>query len=85
MPGMVGRLPQQRRTPVEGRRTCHGALRNAHQVYREGDRQHQGLALPGGGVGLRFTLARRNHVNLRVDYAWGKNSTALYVGVAEAF
>lgn len=42
-------------------------------------------ALPGGGVGLRFTLARRNHVNLRVDYAWGKNSTALYVGVAEAF
>lgn len=41
--------------------------------------------LPGGGVGLRFTLAKRNHVNLRVDYAWGKNSSALYVGVAEAF
>jgi Omp85 superfamily domain len=41
--------------------------------------------LPGGGVGLRFTLAKRNHVNLRVDYAWGKSSTALYVGVAEAF
>lgn len=41
--------------------------------------------LPGSGVGLRFTLAKRNHVNLRVDYAWGKNSSALYVGVAEAF
>lgn len=41
--------------------------------------------LPGGGVGLRFTLAKRNHVNLRVDYAWGKSSTALYVGVMEAF
>jgi hypothetical protein len=41
--------------------------------------------LPGGGAGLRFTLADRNHVNLRVDYAWGKNSSALYVGVAEAF
>ena len=41
--------------------------------------------LPGSGVGLRFTLAKRNHVNLRVDYAWGKDSTALYVGVAEAF
>ena len=38
-----------------------------------------------GGVGLRFTLAKRNHVNLRIDYAWGKSSTALYVGVAEAF
>lgn len=41
--------------------------------------------LPGGGLGLRFTLAQRNHVNLRADYAWGKDSTALYVGVIEAF
>jgi len=41
--------------------------------------------LPGGGVGARFTLADRNHVNLRVDYAWGKNSSALYIGVLEAF
>ena len=42
-------------------------------------------ALPGGGVGLRFTLAQRNHVNLRVDYAWGRDSTGLYISVAEAF
>jgi hypothetical protein len=41
--------------------------------------------LPGGGAGVRFTLASRNHVNLRADYAWGKNSTAVYVGVVEAF
>ena len=41
--------------------------------------------LPSVGVGLRFTLAKRNHVNLPVDYAWGKNSSALYVSVAEAF
>ena len=41
--------------------------------------------LPGTGIGARFILAKRNHVNLRVDYAWGKNSSALYVGVAEAF
>jgi hypothetical protein len=40
---------------------------------------------PSGGVGLRFTLAERNHVNLRVDYAWGHKSSALYVSVAEAF
>ena len=42
-------------------------------------------ALPGGGVGLRFTVAKRNHVNLRVDYAWGKDSSALYISVVEAF
>ena len=42
-------------------------------------------ALPGGGVGLRFTLAQRNHVNLRADYAWGRDSTGLYISVAEAF
>lgn len=41
--------------------------------------------LPGGGAGLRFLLAKRNHVNLRVDYAWGKKSSALYMSVAEAF
>jgi len=41
--------------------------------------------LPGGGAGLRVTLADQNHVNLRIDYAWGKGSSALYVGVAEAF
>jgi hypothetical protein len=41
--------------------------------------------LPGGGVGLRFTVATQNHVNLRVDYAWGKNTSALYMGVIEAF
>ena len=41
--------------------------------------------VPGSGVGVRFILAKRNHVNLRVDYAWGENSSALYVGVAEAF
>jgi outer membrane protein assembly factor BamA len=42
-------------------------------------------ALPGGGVGLRFTVAKRNHVNLRADYAWGKDSSALYISVVEAF
>jgi len=41
--------------------------------------------LPGGGGGVRFTVAKRNHVNIRADYAWGKQSSALYVGVAEAF
>ncbi len=40
---------------------------------------------PGGGVGLRFRLTKQNHINLRVDYAWGINSKGLYLGVSEAF
>ncbi len=42
-------------------------------------------AEPGGGVGLRFVLAKRNHINLRFDYAWGNNSKASYVSLGEAF
>jgi len=41
--------------------------------------------LPGGGIGVRFTLAKENHINLRVDYAWGKDSMAFYVGIGESF
>ena len=41
--------------------------------------------LPSGGAGLRFRLTEENHVNLRADVAWGKNSSALYVSIAEAF
>jgi outer membrane protein assembly factor BamA len=40
---------------------------------------------PGGGVGLRFRLTKQNHINLRVDYAWGINSKGVYLGVTEAF
>lgn len=49
------------------------------------DRLSAGDVLPGGGAGLRFTIAPRNHVNIRADYAWGKDSHALYIAVAEAF
>lgn len=41
--------------------------------------------LPGGGLGVRFTLAKQNHINLRFDYAWGKESSALYVSLGESF
>ncbi len=41
--------------------------------------------VPGGGAGLRFTLAQRNHIDLRADYAWGDSSHAFYVGVGQAF
>jgi len=42
-------------------------------------------AEPGGGFGLRFVLAKRNHINLRADYAWGDSSHAAYVSLGEAF
>jgi hypothetical protein len=44
-----------------------------------------GDAEPGGGLGVRFVLAKRNHINLRADFAWGDNSRATYVSIGEAF
>jgi Omp85 superfamily domain len=41
--------------------------------------------IPGGGVGLRYKVTKKNHLNLRADYAWGKNSRAFYMSVGEAF
>ena len=40
---------------------------------------------PGGGAGIRFTAAKKNHVNLRVDYAVGLQGSGVYMGVTEAF
>jgi outer membrane protein assembly factor BamA len=40
---------------------------------------------PGGGAGIRYTLAKKNHVNLRVDYAVGLQGGGVYMGVSEAF
>jgi hypothetical protein len=39
----------------------------------------------GGMAFQSLRLAQRNHVNLRADYAWGRDSTGLYISVAEAF
>jgi len=44
-----------------------------------------GSAEPGGGFGLRFLLAKKNHINLRADFAWGNSSRAAYVSLGEAF
>lgn len=37
------------------------------------------------GAGLRFALIPENRLNLRIDFAWGKDSQGLYVGIAESF
>jgi hypothetical protein len=40
---------------------------------------------PGAGIGARFTVSPKNHINLRVDYGLGRGSHAWYVGIGEAF
>lgn len=41
--------------------------------------------LPSIGAGIRFMLAPKNKINLRVDFAFGKDDFVIYVGVGEAF
>lgn len=41
--------------------------------------------LPSGGGGVRFELSKKYHVNLRVDFAQGRDSHTWSVGVGEAF
>jgi hypothetical protein len=41
--------------------------------------------LPAGGTGLRFLLSKKQHVNLRTDFAWGKDNFTGSMGVGEAF
>ena len=36
--------------------------------------------LPGGGVGFRFLLSKKQHVNLRTDFAWGSNNFTWSMG-----
>ena len=37
------------------------------------------------GGGLRFTANRRDHINIRIDYGLGKQSSGLYLTIGEAF
>lgn len=41
--------------------------------------------LPSVGGGVRFQLSKTNPINFRVDIARGKDETAIYVGIGEAF
>jgi hypothetical protein len=55
-----------------------------------------GAVAPGGvsfrsnqwlpaGTGVRYMLSKKYHVNLRTDFAWGKDNFTWAVGVGEAF
>ncbi|HEY4212551.1 MAG TPA: BamA/TamA family outer membrane protein [Steroidobacteraceae bacterium] len=41
--------------------------------------------LPSAGAGARWRLARTHPINLRLDYAYGKDGGTLYLSVGEAF
>jgi hypothetical protein len=41
--------------------------------------------LPSGGGGARFELSKKYHVNLRADFAQGKDDHTWSIGVGEAF
>jgi hypothetical protein len=51
---------------------------------RWSDFRSDGL-LPGGGVGLRFKLDKKNHINYRIDLGFGREGHTLSIGVGEAF
>ena len=41
--------------------------------------------LPSIGAGIRYRISKQHPINFRVDIARGKDDTAIYVGVGEAF
>ena len=40
---------------------------------------------PAGGFGARIMMSKESRTNLRVDFAWGVDSFAVYLGAGEAF
>jgi hypothetical protein len=41
--------------------------------------------LPAAGAGLRFKLDKRNHINYRIDVAFGRAGRTISIGLGEAF
>lgn len=41
--------------------------------------------LPAVGAGLRFKLDKKNHINYRVDFAFGREGRTISIGLGEAF
>jgi hypothetical protein len=77
---MVGQAEYRRELPWRLGATAFAGAGSVGRTVGE-----MGSPEPGGGFGLRFLLAKENHINLRFDYAWGNNSHALYVSLGEAF
>ena len=50
-----------------------------------GDIWKHSHVLASGGAGLRYLASEANNVNVRLDVAWGKDGSAIYFGIGEAF
>ena len=55
------------------------------QVTPGGNQLRFNHLLPAGGTGIRYMLSKKYHVNLSIDFAWGKDNFTWGVGVGEAF
>ena len=56
-----------------------GVLGDDQTVLRAGDPK------AAYGAGLRFTINRADHLNIRVDYGFGNQSSGFYLTIGEAF
>lgn len=56
-----------------------GLLGDRKQVLRVADPK------AAYGAGLRFTINRRDHLNIRLDYGFGRQSSGFYLTIGEAF
>jgi hypothetical protein len=68
-----------------GKRLGFVVFAGAGGVFGEVQNFEQEDFLPAGGVGARFRLTKKDTVNFRVDYAWGRDDNSLTISVGEAF
>jgi outer membrane protein assembly factor BamA len=54
-------------------------------VYNQTSTLQNHQWLPNYGAGLRLRLDKKDNVNLRFDYGFGKNTSGFYVSFGEAF
>jgi hypothetical protein len=73
------RLALPKRFGVAGFGGLGGVVPGGNQPFRAKN------FLPSGGGGARFELSKKYHVNLRADFARGKNGHTWSIGVGEAF
>ena len=55
------------------------------EVARDFDQFSTDNLLPALGVGVRWMAAEKNRINVRLDYAVGKDDGYFYLSVGEAF
>lgn len=54
-------------------------------VFTALNEEHNGVILPGVGTGFRYLIIPKNHMNVGMDVAVGKDDWGLYFRIGEAF